>query len=211
MGHANYFGIINIIMNIVQYDEISNIIFVSGGIVPWLISGNNSNRKHDDLDLLVSKENMPIVRDFLIKHNLYNASLDSLNYEDAEMVDYGVDTYIDNIPVGFYPYEKMIDGSIVQRSFSLAEIDHKKDLKVKKIPNMAITDYLSTATLQNGTIIGISSLEVIRVTKALVGREKDIYDIKEIDRIGYDFYKYERVKHSIDNMTSSLDKRAHER
>ena len=128
-------------------------------------------------------------------------------YEEAEKIDYGVDTYINGIPIGFYPYEQMPDGSIIQRSFSPTEVDGKKDLKVKEIPNMEVTDYLARTTLPNGSVIGISSLEVVKVTKEKAGREKDICDIREIDRIGYDADRYERVKNSINNMKSTLDDR----
>ena len=101
------------------------------------------------------------------------------------MVDYGVDTFINGIPIGFYPYEQMPDGSIIQRSFSPTEIDAKSDLKIKEIPNIEITDYLAKTTLPNGNVIGISSLEVIKATKEKVGRAKD----------------------SITNMKSTLDDR----
>lgn len=205
METIDYISIVNVLMDIVQHDDLGNIVFVSGGIVPWIISKKDSNRKHGDIDLLVSNENMPKIRKFLSEHNLYDASLDSLNYENALGVDYGIDTYIDGISVGFYPYEKTKDRSIIQRSFSPIEINGKKDLKTKKIPNIEINDYLSKATLPNGSLIGISSLEIIKATKEKAAREKDIYDIREIDRIGYDVDRYERVKDSINNMKSTLD------
>ncbi|MGE5456013.1 MAG: hypothetical protein ACM3O4_02800 [Ignavibacteriales bacterium] len=208
MEKGNYSNIINILMSIIQDEELADIVFVSGGIVPWLVSKKDSKRNHSDIDLLVLQENMLKVRKFLRKYNLYDASLDSLNYEDAEMVDYGVDTYIRDIPVGFYPYEQISDELIVQRSFSSTDVSGRKDLKVKEIPNMKVTDYLAKTTLPNGSVIGISSLEVVKVTKEKAGREKDIYDIKEINRIGYDADRYERVKSSINNMKSTLDDRS---
>lgn len=208
MEKGNYSNIINILMSIIQDEELADIVFVSGGIVPWLVSKKDSKRNHSDIDLLVLQENMLKVRKFLRKYNLYDASLDSLNYEDAEMVDYGVDTCISGIPVGFYPYEQISDELIVQRSFSSTDVSGRKDLKVKEIPNMKVTDYLAKTTLPNGSVIGISSLEVVKVTKEKAGREKDIYDIKEINRIGYDADRYERVKSSINNMKSTLDDRS---
>ncbi len=208
MKQASYSNIVNILMGITQKDdELGNIVFVSGGIAPWLVSKNDSERKHSDIDLLVAIENMPKIREFLLKHNLYDAALDSLSYDDAEMIDYGVDTYIDGLPIGFYPYERTRDGIIIQRSFTPTEIDGKKDLKTKEIPDMEITDYLAKTTLPNGRPIGISGLEVIKASKEKTGREKDVHDIKEIDRIGYDANRYERVKSSINNMKSTLDER----
>lgn len=207
MNQPNYNDIINLLTRANQYEELSNIIFVSGGIVPWLVSKKNSNRNHGDIDFIVAQENMPKVRAFLEKHNLYDAALDSLTYEDAKEVDYGVDTFIDGIPIGFYPYEQMPDNLMVQRSFSPTEIDGKKDLKVMEIPNMDIADYFATTTLPDGSTMGISSLEVVKATKEKAGREKDYYDIQEIDRIGYDSDRYNRVKNAINNMKSTLDDR----
>ena len=57
--------------------------------------------------------------------------------------------------------------------------------------------YCKHTTVSNG----------VKVTKEKAGREKDTYDIKEIDRIGYDVNRYERVKSSINNMKSTLDDR----
>lgn len=200
MNKGNYEVIIDILMRIAEDKELSNVVFVSGGIVPWLVSKRDSKRNHGDIDFIVSEENMPKVRRFLIENNLYEPSLDSLNYEEANSIDYGVDTFIDSIPIGFYPFEQGEDGLIIQRSFTPNEIEGRKDLKVKKIPMMELNDYLSITTLPNSREIGISSLEVVKASKELVGREKDMYDIKEIDRIGYNSKRYERVKKSIENM-----------
>ena len=77
MENENYNSIVNILMQITQDGELGNIVFVSGGIVPWLVSKNNSNRNHGDIDMVVSKEDMPKVRNYLVQHNLYDQLLDS--------------------------------------------------------------------------------------------------------------------------------------
>lgn len=212
MKEFSYREIVEVLQIMMKHDRLRNKVFVSGGIVPWLVSGRDSNRSHGDIDLIVSQENMSIIREILKEYNLYNQELDSLTYEqDGKLQDYGVDTYIRGIPVGFYPYERTKDGTLIQRSFSPNEINGKKDLKVKEIPDVMIEDYFTKTILPNGLSIGISTLEFVRATKEKANRQKDAYDIAEIDKIGINKSRYERVKSSINMMKSTLDDRKSER
>lgn len=182
-------------------------IYISGGIVPWLVSNTDSGRQHGDIDLICSQEDMELVRKCLKERNLYNEELDSLNYEqDGEKVDYGVDTYIRGVPVGFYPFEYR-DGVIIQRSFSPEFVDGKRDLKVKKITGISLEDYIAETKLDNGNSIGINTLEIIKATKSMVLRGKDITDIRQIDKIGINRERYDRVLNSVVNMYSTLEER----
>ncbi len=182
-------------------------IYISGGIVPWLVSNTDSGRQHGDIDLICSQEDMELVRKCLKERNLYSEELDSLNYEqDGEKVDYGVDTYIRGVPVGFYPFEYR-DGVIIQRSFSPEFVDGKRDLKVKKITGISLEDYIAETKLDNGNSIGINTLEIIKATKSMVLRGKDITDIRQIDKIGINRERYDRVLNSVVNMYSTLEER----
>lgn len=182
-------------------------LYVSGGIVPWLVSNTDSGRQHGDIDLICSQEDMELVRKCLRERNLYNEELDSLNYEqDGEKVDYGVDTYIRGVPVGFYPFEYR-NGVIIQRSFSPEFVDGKRDLKVKRISGISLEDYITETKLDNGNSIGINTLEIIKATKAMALRGKDITDIKQIDKIGINKERYDRVLNSVMNMYSTLEER----
>ena len=182
-------------------------IYISGGIVPWLVSNTDSGRQHGDIDLICSQEDMELVRKCLKERNLYNEELDSLNYEqDGEKVDYGVDTYIRGVPVGFYPFEYR-DGVIIQRSFSPEFVDGKRDLKVKKITGISLEDYIAETKLDNGNSIGINTLEIIKATKSMVLRGKDIADIRQIDKIGINRERYDRVLNSVVNIYSTLEER----
>lgn len=40
-------------------------VFLEGGLVPWVISGRDSPRKHDDADFAVREEDMYVVRNWL--------------------------------------------------------------------------------------------------------------------------------------------------
>lgn len=208
MDKFSYSEILEVLKFIAQNDKLKDKVFVSGGIVPWLVSGSDSNRMHGDIDLIVNKENMSLIREVLKEFDLYKEELDSLTYEqDGELQDYGVDAYIRGIPVGFYPYEETKNNTLIQRSFSPDIINGKRDLKVKEIPDMMIEDYITNTELPNGLNIGISTLEVVMATKEKVNREKDKHDIAEIIRIGINKGRYDRVYNSISKMKSTLDDR----
>ena len=182
-------------------------IFIAGGIVPWIVSNKDSGRQHGDIDIICKQEDMDLIRLLLKEKNLYHEDMDSLNYEqEGQTIDYGVDTVIRDIPVGFYPYEYK-DGTIIQRSFSPNFVGGKRDLKVKRISGLNLDDYLTQVELADGQKLGISTLEVIKATKSMVLRGKDIQDIKQIDRIGIDKERYERVFNAVKNMYSTLDER----
>ena len=38
--------------------KVKDKIYVAGGIAPWILSGNDSGRKHGDIDIVVEKDDM---------------------------------------------------------------------------------------------------------------------------------------------------------
>jgi len=194
-----YEQIIDVINRLSTDARIAKLFYVSGGIVPWIVSNTNSNRMHSDLDLMVKKEHMPIIREVLKEYNLYNVDLDSLFMEKSDGVDFGISAVFDGVPVGFYPYE-VIDNGIVQRSFSPKSYQYP-DLKTRIISDMKDEDYVQDYKLEDGSIIKTTSLEVIKVQKENERHsDKDIYDLAQIDRIGYDESRYLAVKNALSNM-----------
>ena len=200
----SYKQILSVLEKIYSQSKISNIINLSGGIVPYLISGVNSERNHGDIDFIVKKENMPIIRQLLQENNLYDADMDSLSIDNE---DYGIDAIIDGIPIGFYPYSVEGD-NIIQRSFTPQYMYGSPELKTRVMPQMLENDYIANYSLPNGEIIGTSSLEVIKATKTITGgREKDYFDIAQIDKIGTDESRYQRVSHSISNNQMTVEEK----
>jgi len=193
-----YQQIVAVLEKIYSQDGIVNLINLSGGIVPYLISNTDSGRNHGDIDFIVKKDNMLLIRQMLQENNLYNIELDSLNIQRDDNEDYGVDTVIYGVPVGFYPYS-IENNTIVQRSFTPQYMFGKTELKTRILPGISEKDYITRYQLENGTCINISSLEIIMASKEKAGREKDLSDIKRINQIGFNNEKYQRAKNSIDN------------
>lgn len=204
MGFS-YNKIKNVIELIVSEERIKEKIYISGGSVPWIISNKDSNREHGDIDIICKKENMELIRNLLKENNIYHEELDSLNYEqNHEKKDYGVDTIIRGVPVGFYPFEYK-DGVIIQRSFSPKAFYGKIELKEKIIEGLNIEDYVTVVELENGQKIGITTLEVLKATKSTLLRGKDISDIKQINKIGINSEKYGKVNRAIMKMYTTLE------
>ena len=207
-GH-NYQQVKEVLKKILSVPELQGKLIISGGIVPYIISDTDSGRLHSDIDVICKQEDMTIVREKLKEFGVYNERLDSLSYRHSNGLDYGVDTNISGVPVGFYPYEvktvKRLDGSklvdtdmIVQRTFTPPyEKEGKPELKVKEIPNLLENDYYAESHI-DGIPYKHTSLELIKATKLLALKagwrtEKDLKDIEQIDSIGTDEEKQKRV------------------
>ena len=52
-------------------------LYVAGGILPWLLLGEDSGRLHGDADLLAQLEEMPAIREALAGLGLYQRAGDS--------------------------------------------------------------------------------------------------------------------------------------
>ena len=54
-----------VVISLMGEQKVKDKIYVAGGIVPWILSGNDSGRKHGDIDIVVEKDDMGTVREFL--------------------------------------------------------------------------------------------------------------------------------------------------
>ena len=61
------------------------------------------------------------------------------------------------------------------------------------IPGVEEGDLFEERALPGGTVVGCATLESVRAAKVASGREKDVLDVAEIGRIGYDSARYARV------------------
>lgn len=175
-------------------------IWVAGGIVPWLLSGADSGRLHGDLDVVVQMEHMPFIRAYLQEKGYYRAALDSQNLAfNKARQDYGVEAVIQTVPVSFGPFEVCGTG-IMQRNFALERFGGFDALFTAVMEGIVPADYITHYTLKNGLRIGAYTLEAVRAAKENTGREKDLQDLREIERIGFDQARYERVKPSMQTM-----------
>lgn len=175
-------------------------VYVCGGIVPYLLLGEDSNRLHHDIDCIVAMDDMKEIRNVLSKTDYYVENDDSLFLLKGND-DFGLEIKINGISIGLYPY-KVNDNKIIQYSFNA---DNRR-FKIKILndnKNNYLKKYKSPAGIKYKTI----SLEYLRKSKELASRDKDLEDIKAIDRYGYDMLLYNHIiiPNPVNYLNKSLD------
>jgi len=153
-------------------------IYIAGGIVPYLLLNQDSNRLHDDIDTICSLENIEKIREVFKKEGLYIPEWDSKNYS-KDGKDYGFEMKINGIPFGIYPFEYR-DGIFEQYSFD----PYNKKCKIKEFPVKQISDYICAYESKNGETYNTMGLEYIMMSKKRTGRPKDEKDFKKIYEYG---------------------------
>ena len=168
-----YEEIMNVYRKIEKMNKTTAKLYLAGGIVPYALLNETKGRKHSNLDLLCSKDDISIVRELFRKKDLYEPKRDSLTYT-INNIDYGFQVVIDKIKVNISVFEVKQDG-IIEYNF-----DCKK--RIGRIKNIAaklndyIVPYLSADNKKYMTL----SLEFIIANKLLSNREKDRKDIEKI-------------------------------
>lgn len=190
-------------LEVLRAPELAGKVFLEGGLVPWMISGNDSGRLHDDVDFSVRAEDMEAVRSWLKAKGLFDAALDSMELAcNPNRDDYGMHALIDNVMVSFAPFT--IEGHhLYQRNALHASFAEYDALLVAAIEGLSEADFVEMRRLDNGEYIGVATIESVRSAKASTDREKDRADLAEIDRIGYDKDRYARVKAAFETMEVS--------
>ena len=148
-------------------------LYLSGGIVPYVLLDQKSDRKHTDLNLLCKKEDMRMIREVFRNHDLYDPKKDSLTYT-VNNIDYGFEVIIDKVKVNISSFEEK-DGGIVEYYFN----SRKKIGRIKNI-NAKLNDYIVPYVSSNNKKYLTKSLELIVSDKLLLNREKDKRDIEKI-------------------------------
>lgn len=172
-----YNDIIKVYEKIVSMNKVKTPIYLAGGIIPYVLLNEDSERKHSNLDLLCKKDDAKIVREIFRNNKLYEPKRDSLTYT-IDGTDYGFEVVIDNIKVDIALYEETENG-ITEYSFDLkSRIGRKKNISVKL--NDYIKPYVSSDNKKYTTL----SLEQLIVKKLVMGRDKDKKDIEKIKECG---------------------------
>ena len=189
-----------VVISLMGEQKVKDKIYVAGGIVPWILSGNDSGRKHGDIDIVVEKDDMGTVREFLRDKGYYKVEFDSMSFPfNVDQTDHGVEVLIKGIPVNFAPFE-VSGNDITQRNFSIAELGGFNALLTATLKDISVEDYITDYKLDDGLEIGSYTVEVVRAAKEKSDREKDLVDLREIDRMGIDYERYSRVKPSVQDM-----------
>ena len=162
--------------------------YISGGIVPYLLLGQDSGRLHDDIDTIVDLKDIHELRKVFKDTPYYNADWDSLNHvQDGN--DYGFELNVDGVPVGIYPFIDD-DDTILQYTYD----PYTHECKIKRIPEKKKENYVKTYTSTTGEVYTTMSLEYIKKSKDIAGRGKDIKDSAKIDEYGYDEDLYSTIE-----------------
>ena len=168
-------------------------VYLQGGLVPWAASGRDSGRPHGDVDVSVRLGDMPVVRTWLAAEGLHDPALDSLELPcNDQHGDFGIHAVVDGVLVSFCPF--YFEGcELRQRNAALVATDGFDALLEAVIPGVAEGDLFEGRELPGGASIGCATLESVRAAKVASGREKDVLDVAEIDRMGCDPARYARV------------------
>ena len=167
--------ITNILEEIYILKEINDIIYINGGIVPYLIDNKAKKREHSDLDVLVELKDINIIRSALKKYNLYMENKDSLKLTDQ---DYGIHTNIRGIDIGFYPFEIENNG-IKVNTFS---IDEKNTFKSRFIKGLSFNDFYEIISFKDYKI-RIIKTELLYLLKENLIRNKDKLDYEVLKKL----------------------------
>lgn len=153
-------------------------IYTVGGSVPYLLLNQDSNRLHDDIDNICEKNDMNRLREIFKQKGLYKPEWDSINFV-KDGVDYGFEMIIDGVSFGIFPYSYK-NGMITQYSYD----PYTTECKIKKIPIKVLSDYIMSYKGADGRDYNTMSLEYIKLTKDMTGRDKDLIDSKKISETG---------------------------
>lgn len=176
-------------------------IFLAGGLVPWVISSEDSNRLHSDIDFVVPLSEMETIRAFLKEQGLYDHPHDSLFLScNKEKVDFGTEIFLDGLPISFTPFFKE-NNNLVQRDFTTADFSTKDSLMTLSLPNLSSEDYITAYALPDGQKLCCTSLEFVYAKKNRKNRPKDQGDLQKMKLIGL---KESRLKHITGSFFSAV-------
>ena len=148
-------------------------LYLAGGLIPYVLLNEDSKRRHSNLDLLCSKDDIRMIREVFRKNDLYEPKRDSLTYT-INNLDYGFQVIIDKVKVNISVFEEK-ENSIVEYSFDC----HNRVGRIKNI-NAKLSDYILPYVSSDNKKYRALSLEFLLADKLLLKRDKDKKDIEKI-------------------------------
>ena len=171
------------------HPKLKDKIFLAGGLVPLVISGEDSNRLHSDIDFVVPLSEMETVRTFLKEQGSYDQTHDSLFLPcNQEKIDFGTEIFLDGLPVSFTPFFTEND-NLYQRDFTTADFSTKDSLVTLSLPNLSPEDYITAYALP------------VYAKKSRKNRPKDQGDLQKMKQIGLN---ENLLKHITDSFSSAV-------
>lgn len=168
-----YNDVLGVYNKIEKLNKTSAKLYLAGGLIPYVLLNEDSKRRHNNLDLLCSKEDIRMIREVFRKNDLYEPKRDSLTYT-VNGIDYGFQVIIDKVKVNIAVFEEKEDG-IIEYSFDC----HKRIGRIKNI-NAKLNDYIVPYVSADNKKYTTLSLEFLIADKLLLNRDKDKKDIEKI-------------------------------
>lgn len=195
----NYSKIKEIILMLSKDELLKGKVIIVGGTVPYLISDTISNREHSDIDIIVEKKNMDIIRLYLKNNNLYDTKLDSKEFNyNKEKIDYGVNCIINGTIVNFAPFE-IVNNNMIQKNFLSKQSNGINALVTVTIENLKLEECSTTFVIEK-VEVRTYCLEMVKLMKEKSNKTKDRIDIEIINEHGYNKEKYNDLKIKTNNM-----------
>lgn len=169
----SYSAVMDVYHKIEKMNKTKAKLYLAGGLIPYVLLNEDSNRRHMNLDLLCSKEDARMIREVFRKNDLYEPKRDSLTYTIND-IDYGFQVVIDKVKVNIAVFDVKYDG-IIQYSFDC----HRRIGRIKNI-NAKLTDYIVPYVSSDNKKYTTLSLEFVVADKLLLNRDKDKKDIEKI-------------------------------
>lgn len=188
--------------------QLNDVVYLAGGLVPWLLVGEDSGRLHGDVDVAVAAGDIGRVRSWAQRNGFWCEEGDSRFLAcNKDGADHGFEALVEGVRVSVTPFRATDDGGIEQRSFSLVATAGFDALLTGTMANIALDDYLCRRVLPDGREVGIETPETVRAAKEASGREKDVHDLRALASVACDEERYRRVKGPIEamRMTFSID------
>lgn len=174
---SNYNDIMDIILTLVEEEELSKYILVSGSIVPYLISNEESKDIHNDLYFYVDESKMSFVRKKLkqlSKEYLFDIISDSIW---CSKYDFGLKIKYEDTIAGFFPFN-IKDNVLSIKTYLLNEEQRLIALKTKKIPEISKNSTLKYVNIVKNKIIRVASPELVLAMAKQKGKIKELYSKK---------------------------------
>ena len=180
-------------LRVMRTPKLADKVFLEGGLVPWIITGNDSGRQHGDVDFSVRLADMPSVRAWLKDEGLFDQSLDSTLIPCNETAaEYGIHAFIGGVLVSFAPFfsngKRLIQRNAEQKAFAGYDA-----LLEASLVGLAEEDFVEMRDIPNGLRAGFTTLECCRAAKLTSDRAKDLADLSELDHLGYNQERMQRV------------------
>ena len=180
-----YEEVMKVYQKIEKMNKTTATLYLAGGLIPYVLLNEDSKRRHTNLDLLCSKDDIRMIREVFRKNDLYEPKRDSLTYT-INNIDYGFQVVIDKVKVNISVFEEKENG-IVEYSFDC----HNRIGRIKNI-NAKLSDYIVPYVSSDNKKYRALSLECLIADKLMLNRDKDKKDIekiKECNGIGEDKIK----------------------